>query len=373
VAEPKDTAAAGGEQEERFLCASCASWQPGSGFPLSKQGKLSRRCKKCLSKRSCAYYHANKLTALAKNRAFNREARLETIHAYGGHCSCCGETHWEFLTLDHINGGGKRHQKLAGGRMGIYRQLKAQNWPKDTFRLLCYNCNCARSHYEDGICPHHRSGDCSLETDVAPGKTSSLKRCPRCGVSKTKALDFFRRRSGASSYCKPCTIAHRRELRRFKKQGLILPDPEEGLGILRYCPQCELWQVKTDGFHRNRCTRTSADGLQTICKSCARSQRLLRIKEVRIAERKRNARLRREILAAYGGQCACCGEMEAGFLTVDHVNGNGSRERRTPGLKGSLYGRIKRAGFPRDKYRLLCYNCNCSLGTLGYCPHKRLK
>ena len=81
-------------------------------------------------------------------------------------------------------------------------------------------------------------------------------------------------------------------------------------------------------------------------------------------------RLKAEIIAAYGGKCECCGEAHHEFLTIDHVNGDGAAHRRALGGKGrKLYAAIKAEGFPKDRYRLLCLNCNISLGFYGYCPH----
>jgi len=73
----------------------------------------------------------------------NKKIKLETIDAYGGHCSLCGETHWEFLTIDHVNGGGSRHREIVGSGGTFYRWLKNRGWPKDEYRLLCANCNCS--------------------------------------------------------------------------------------------------------------------------------------------------------------------------------------------------------------------------------------
>lgn len=81
--------------------------------------------------------------------------RLDAIEAYGGACQCCGENQWEFLTIDHLNGGGRKHRKRFGGGWLFYRWLKNEGYPKDEFRLLCYNCNCVRGHL--GYCPHERT------------------------------------------------------------------------------------------------------------------------------------------------------------------------------------------------------------------------
>ena len=71
--------------------------------------------------------------------------KLEMISAYGGKCALCGETHWEFLTIDHIHGGGTRHRRETGMTGGVmfYGHLRKLGWPTDDYRLLCANCNCS--------------------------------------------------------------------------------------------------------------------------------------------------------------------------------------------------------------------------------------
>lgn len=68
--------------------------------------------------------------------------KLEMIEAYGGKCKICGDNHWEFLTIDHINGNGNKHRNLIGAGMKFYKYLKQEGWPQDEYRLLCGNCNC---------------------------------------------------------------------------------------------------------------------------------------------------------------------------------------------------------------------------------------
>ena len=48
------------------------------------------------------------------SKAYNARKRMEALTHYGGNpprCACCGESHVEFLSIDHINGGGRRHKK----------------------------------------------------------------------------------------------------------------------------------------------------------------------------------------------------------------------------------------------------------------------
>lgn len=76
-----------------------------------------------------------------------------------------------------------------------------------------------------------------------------------------------------------------------------------------------------------------------------------------------------QILTVYGARCACCGEAEPKFLTIDHVNGGGEKHRKEIG-RYRVLTEIIRAGFPSD-YQILCWNCNCGKSRNGgVCPHK---
>lgn len=78
------------------------------------------------------------------------------------------------------------------------------------------------------------------------------------------------------------------------------------------------------------------------------------------------------ILKEYGGKCTCCGESNPLFLCIDHVNNDGSVERKA-GLKGGkLYNHIINMQFP-DRYTILCFNCNFGKHiNNNICPHKEI-
>jgi hypothetical protein len=76
--------------------------------------------------------------------------RKEVIDHYGSECVCCGETIREFLSIDHINGGGNAHRKeIKASGINLYRWLKRNDYPKG-FRVLCMNCNWAIGIYGEG-------------------------------------------------------------------------------------------------------------------------------------------------------------------------------------------------------------------------------
>lgn len=97
--------------------------------------------------------------------------------------------------------------------------------------------------------------------------------------------------------------------------------------------------------------------------------------------RKENAKYQREYrralkdqcFQAYGGfVCACCGETEQKFLTLDHKNNDGAKHRKEIGARGgiAIYHWIIRNGFP-PMFQVLCFNCNHGRHLNGgTCPHK---
>jgi hypothetical protein len=80
-----------------------------------------------------------------------------------------------------------------------------------------------------------------------------------------------------------------------------------------------------------------------------------------------------DCLSHYGKVCACCGESRPEFLVIDHINGGGNQHRKENGISGSsMYFWLRKRNFPIG-FRVLCDNCNMSLGMYGYCPHDKEK
>ena len=103
--------------------------------------------------------HVNCEACRGKNQERNKKkrahARQEVINAYGGKCACCGESDIWFLTIDHIDGGGRQHRQAIAGGGGdkFYRKLREQGFPNDPpLQVLCWNCNLAK--HQRGVCPH---------------------------------------------------------------------------------------------------------------------------------------------------------------------------------------------------------------------------
>lgn len=72
----------------------------------------------------------------------------------------------------------------------------------------------------------------------------------------------------------------------------------------------------------------------------------------------RNKNRRLEIIYWYSNGAMCCsecGEITIQFLSIDHINNDGGKEKKI--YKGNIINHIIRNNFP-DKYQILCHNCN---------------
>ena len=88
-------------------------------------------------------------------------------------------------------------------------------------------------------------------------------------------------------------------------------------------------------------------------------------KDYRREERRKK---RDAVLSHYGGSCACCGEKELVFLTIDHMNGKGHEHRRLIGT-ADLWKWLYSNHYP-EGFQILCYNCNSGrYRNGGRCPH----
>lgn len=153
-------------------CADCHR-QKRRKYDATYQAKPSKaKLKRRIDR---AYAKNNYEKTRAANRASVLKLRREMIAAYGGACTCCGETHEEFLTLEHMRQDGAEHRRRAGGCWAVYRELRRLGWPKDGYTVLCMNCNWAARLQI--VCPHKRTPN-SMESEKSVQLSSSGTPAP---------------------------------------------------------------------------------------------------------------------------------------------------------------------------------------------------
>ena len=174
------------------------------------------------------------------------------------------------------------------------------------------------------------------------GKTKDLrmklKRCSKCKIEKTLSSFSPNKGNGTKlqlhSWCRKCQAIE--TTRRYYKKR------EENPQLLR--DKASKWRKE------NR-------------------------EKARSYSRKYTQKRRLKILKHYSGEipsCACCGEKEIKFLSIDHIEGGGLKHLRKEGLNRSgLTGWIIKNNFPKG-FQILCHNCNFAKRHYGICPHNNL-
>ena len=134
----------------RTLCMTC-------NFTLGHHGYCPHNnlMQACHTGRPCVQGDPNE-EGRRKHREYWIRYKIEVFNAYGGPiCHCCGESHLECLSIDHINNDGATHRKELTGdaRNGsnLYTWLRTNGFPPG-YQVLCMNCNFAKGHF--GVCPH---------------------------------------------------------------------------------------------------------------------------------------------------------------------------------------------------------------------------
>lgn len=193
-----------------------------------------------------------------------------------------------------------------------------------------------------------RLKDCGLCTQCGkePPRVG-LTTCDKCGKKLSQAMTKWQRKTkedraikglcccgkATSSGRKTCDDCNQKNKDRYYKR--------KSLGLCSYCGN------PTDG--RTRCDKCSE----------------------KMSHKSKELRL--EVYNAYGGAiCKCCGEKTVEFLTIDHINNDGAKHRRTIG-RTSILSWLKNNGYPSG-YQVLCFNCNMGKQLNGgVCPHQETK
>ncbi len=197
---------------------------------LKREGHLARGCcadcgqpRDCLaSRRYCSKCGRR---AGEKSTVGSRIRRLRVLVAYSDpkpRCSCCGEDEVRFLTLDHLENGGRAHRRLRGTQ-GVYLDLVRTGFPPG-FQVLCFNCNLARGFY--GACPHEAAdlaAHLAARGDLKVPEVLDGRHCTRCQQSLPVSAFYADKGGpgGLQSRCRTCTReASIERLRAARKEAL---------------------------------------------------------------------------------------------------------------------------------------------------------
>lgn len=175
--------------------------------------------------------------------------------------------------------------------------------------------------------------------------------------------------------CETCAANYRRDRneKRIKNKSMGLCETCSNPHIAgdRFCEKCKERLPIYIKTRRNKIKD------KNLCQYCS-SQKLpgmhcCQIHLDKLKEERLN--IKKSIMKEYGGKCVCCGENNIKFLSIDHIRNDGNKHRKQIGSYGrsgtGMYLWLKKHGFPKDNFQLLCFNCN--LGKAhngGICPHQ---
>lgn len=128
------------------------------------------------------------------------------------------------------------------------------------------------------------------------------------------------------------------------------------------CRKCR----RTEAINAGKCSMCLTRPTIAPQKRCERCLAISRASSL-----KRHRAMRLAALAKYATGiicCACCGEPDLEFLTLDHTNNDGAEHRRSL-RSNTIWNWLKQARYPTG-FQILCFNCNIAKSIYGVCPHE---
>lgn len=183
--------------------------------------------------------------------------------------------------------------------------------------------------------------------------------CIKCGVNPQ---GISKRTGKKMKRCTACAEKNRAQSRKLyeKNQGNKLCQtcgerpPAEGRKSCQVCldkagdrQKAQMEELKAKGICIDCRVEPIAPHSKNRCQTC--------LDKANISQTRKSWMRKAEVLRAYGGKCQECGETHFMKLSVDHVDNDGANHRKKI---GNLYDWLKKNGFPKEGFQILCYNCN---------------
>ena len=129
-----------------------------------RQRRYSESHREIIRQRARDYYwkHAERIKAdaIRTGKVLRVKQRLAVLYHYsGGTMSCvqCGFSDIRALVLDHINGGGTEHRRVARAGGNVWLWLARHGFPPG-YQILCANCNAIKAREEGEYASNSKIG-----------------------------------------------------------------------------------------------------------------------------------------------------------------------------------------------------------------------
>lgn len=125
----------------------------------------------------------------------------------------------------------------------------------------------------------------------------------------------------------------------------------------------------TDPEYREKANKTSREWRKKKYHSNPEQREKDKIRVILWNKKQKQLAIRHYTNGTMKCQCEKCDVKGINFLTIEHINGGGTKHRKE--IKQSIYVWLRKNGYPKE-FTVLCWNCNCSRGQFGYCHSKSL-
>jgi hypothetical protein len=184
-------------------------------------------------------------------------------------------------------------------------------------------------------------------------RNNPIKVCRVCNTVLIVGENWTKNYANQWNYlCTTCFAAQRhRDNPNYKRP--------QSYNAIKYCRVCGVELTEENWPHANK-----KDHRYYRCRKCQNVGS-------RVRSYKHTRKVRAAALARYGDCCACCGESRNEFLSFDHINNDGYKERKHKA--NTTFYRELAKGPLRDDIQILCHNCNMAKAFYGQYPHQREK
>jgi hypothetical protein len=181
-----------------------------------------------------------------------------------------------------------------------------------------------------------------------------MKKCKICGTEKP--LDSFkiinRNKDKHDNYCRECRgKSYQSKIDSMTSEQILSYE----VNINKVCKDCKIDKPLLE----YPLDRSTGDGHKTICNPC----NILHKNKYNLYHHDQLVKTKILIMTHYGnGECKCvlCNEKRLPCLTIDHINGGGTKHRRSINIPNGgglhFYKWLIDNKYPLG-YRTLCWNC----------------
>lgn len=166
-----------------------------------KVSKEKRKDKIRIQKRKYREQNAEHIKQVQKNRRDDLKLAAMIFYSNGTlRCAICGDSKYEHLCLDHINGDGSKHRVENKSVVGqsVYAWVKKHDYPP-IFRVLCYNCNILIAR-KTPKSPERAERRLKIKIKALSAYSDGILQCKECGIDDIRILTIDHMNGGGHKH-----------------------------------------------------------------------------------------------------------------------------------------------------------------------------